>query len=106
MQQAPKTLSAREVKSVFAALLEAKAKGIDALDKNGDGKLTPKESHSGPERTFAQRLAHDVAEAATGDEPRPKPTPPPANTGGSTGAGCGGTVTRPTRTGSSGGGGC
>jgi len=103
VKQAPQTLSGREVKSVFAALLEAKSKGIVALDTNTDGKLTPEEAWSGPQDTLAERFGDAAAKAATG-----KPPPPEPVTGGSVGAGCGGTVKpKPApRTGSASGSGC
>lgn len=66
MQVLPSTLSPSQVKSVFAALLEAKTRGVTAIDANKDGRISTDEAAHAKDRTLGQRLAGAAAEAATG----------------------------------------
>jgi hypothetical protein len=83
----PTQLTATQATTVFAALMEATKKGIKKIDADGDGKITPEESHDADRAGLADQLAQGAAQVMTG-EPEPKPAPPPRPVSGGSRSGC------------------
>jgi len=66
VHEAPKALKPQEVRSVFAALVEAKSKGLDKIDKKPDGIITPEEAAAPPPgHELADKLASAAAKGVT-----------------------------------------
>jgi len=84
----PKSLSAKEVKSVFNALIEAKTKGLDKIDADGDGKITRDEAQESNAYELSDKLAEAAAVAATSTGKAKKTKPKGGGVGRSSTVGC------------------
>ena len=89
----PATLSAKEVKSVFAAMIEAKSKGLDKIDADKNGKISDHEAAEAGGRKMSDRLAAAAATGAIAASPKTQvyDTGYSSNTSSNVSAGCGGT---------------
>ncbi|MBI2376931.1 MAG: hypothetical protein HYV07_23225 [Deltaproteobacteria bacterium] len=98
VRKAPASLSTKQVKSVFAALIEAKSKGLDKIDADKNGRITSDEADDAGGRKLSDKLTEaavdgtlDTREDRRRASTRPAPTRSRASSSpGRASAGCGG----------------
>jgi hypothetical protein len=83
-------LTPQRVALVLKAVLEARARGIDKLDRNDDGKVTSREAQKDLGAGLADQLAEVAARSATEEKKKPRRPqhPPPRPSPVRTNVGC------------------